>query len=88
MLSHELLRDEGILLIRPRGPIRAGDLESIPKLVDPYIGDKGGLRGVMIEAHSFPGWDSFAALVSHLRFVRQPSLACCQGGESTEADNV
>ena len=24
----------------------------------------------MIEAPSFPGWDSFAALLSHLRFVR------------------
>jgi len=70
MLSHELLRDEGILLIQPRGPIQAGDFEAIAKSVDPYIEDKGGLRGVMIEAHSFPGWDSFAALVSHLRFVR------------------
>ena len=70
MLSHELLRDEGILLIRPQGPIHAGDFESVAKLVDPYIEQKGRLRGVMIEAQSFPGWDSFAALVSHLRFVR------------------
>jgi len=70
MLHHELLRDEGILLIRPQGPIQAGDFESIAKSVDPYIEDKGRLLGVMIEAHSFPGWDSFAALVSHLRFVR------------------
>ena len=70
MLHHELLHDEGILLIRPQGPIQAGDFESVAKSVDPYIESKAGLRGVMIEAHSFPGWDSFAALVSHLRFVR------------------
>ncbi len=30
----------------------------------------GGLRGIMVGALSFPGWDSFAALVTHLRFVR------------------
>ena len=70
MLAHELLRDRGILLLRPQGPIQTGDFESIAKSVDPYIEQTGGLRGVMIEAPSFPGWDSFAAFVSHLRFVR------------------
>ena len=70
MLTHELLRDKGILLIRPEGPIQPGDFESVARVVDPYIEQMGGLRGVMIEAASFPGWDSFAALVSHLRFVR------------------
>jgi hypothetical protein len=70
MLTHELLRDKGILLIRPEGAIQPGDFESVARLVDPYIEQTGELRGVMIEAASFPGWDSFAALVSHLRFVR------------------
>ena len=70
MLAYELLRDEGILLVRPQGPIQAGDFESIAKVVDPYIQEKSGLRGIMVEAASFPGWESFAALLSHLRFVR------------------
>jgi len=70
MLAHELLRKEGILLVRPQGPIQAGDFESVAKLVDPYVEQMGALKGVMIEAPSFPGWDSFAALLSHLRFVR------------------
>ena len=70
MLSHELLRDKGILLVRPQGPIQAGDFETIAKLVDPYIEQTGGLRGIMVEASSFPGWDSFGALISHLKFVR------------------
>lgn len=70
MLAHELLRDDGILLIRPQGPIQAGDFEAVAKAIDPYIEQTGGLRGLIIEASPFPGWDSFAALVSHLRFVR------------------
>ena len=70
MMRHELLRDQGILLVQPQGPIQAGDFESVAKVVDPYIEEKGKLHGVLIEAQSFPGWDSFAALLSHLRFVR------------------
>jgi hypothetical protein len=70
MLLHELLSDEGILLVRPQGPIQADDFEEVAKMVDPYIERNGKLRGVMVEAPSFPGWDTFAALLSHLRFVR------------------
>jgi hypothetical protein len=70
MLYHELLRDEGILLVRPQGRIQVGDFESVARVVDPFIEEKGKLRGVMIEAQSFPGWDTFAALLSHMRFVR------------------
>ena len=70
MLAYELLRDTGILLLRPEGPLQSSDFESVAKVVDPYIQQRGKLRGVMVEAPSFPGWDSFAALVSHMRFIR------------------
>jgi len=70
MLSYELLRDKGILLLRPQGPLQASDFASVVKIVDPYIEQAGKLRGVMVEAPSFPGWDSFAAFVSHMRFIR------------------
>ena len=70
MLTHELLRDEGIMILRPQGPLRAKDFTSLASIVDPYIEKHGRLRGIMVDAESFPGWDSFAALASHLRFVR------------------
>ena len=70
MLTHELLRDEGILILRPQGPLQAGDFTSLATVVDPYLEEHGTLRGMMVDAPSFPGWDSFAALASHLRFVR------------------
>jgi len=70
MLTHELLRDEGILILQPQGPLQAGDFTSLASVVDPYLHEHGTLRGIMVDAPSFPGWDSFAALVSHLRFVR------------------
>ena len=39
-------------------------------LVDPYIAEKGAPKGLLIRAASFPGWDSFAGLVEHMKFVR------------------
>jgi hypothetical protein len=70
MLDRELLRDEGLLIIRPHGPLQASDFSSLATVVDPYIEAHGKLRGIMIEASAFPGWDSFAALISHMHFVR------------------
>ena len=70
MLNYELLRNDGVLVLRPQGPLEAADFTSLASVIDPFIQEQGGLRGIMVEARSFPGWDSFAALVSHLRFVR------------------
>ena len=46
------------------------DFVKLAKAVDPQIEATGGLEGVIVDAPSFPGWDSFGSLVSHLRFVR------------------
>lgn len=70
MLSHELLKDEGILVVRPQAALEAADFEALAKEVDPYIEAHGRLRGLVVEAQSFPGWSDFAALLSHFRFVR------------------
>jgi SpoIIAA-like len=70
MISHQLLRDEGILIVSPQAPLEASDFEEVAREVDPYIEEKGSLRGVLVEAESFPGWHNFGALISHLRFVR------------------
>jgi hypothetical protein len=69
-LSFDLLRDQGVLVLRPGGELEVGDFERVAAEVDPYIEETGGLRGLMILANMFPGWDDFGALTSHLRFVR------------------
>ena len=70
MLRHELLSDREILILKPDGALRAEDFTALASAVDPYIEQNGKLNGLMIEALSFPGWENFAALLSHLRFVR------------------
>lgn len=70
MISHELLRDEGILIVSPEGRLESADFKRLAQEVDPYISEKGKLAGLMIYAEAFPGWDDLGALISHLKFVR------------------
>lgn len=70
MIRHELLRDRGVLIVHPEGALRAKDFAALAADVDPFIEVHGALNGLMIDAPAFPGWENFAGLVSHLRFVR------------------
>ena len=70
MLNYELNRAESILILKPIGPLESTDFEKLAREVDPYIIEKGTLNGLMIYAKSFPGWDSFAAFLSHIKFVK------------------
>ncbi len=69
-LEFELHEDSGILILHPHGKLEAGDFERLGETVDPYLAKAGGLKGLMIEASSFPGWDDFSALASHVRFAK------------------
>jgi hypothetical protein len=71
MLNHELLQTEGILIIRPEGPLEATDFQKLAQEIDPYIEANGKLCGLMIDAASFPGWKDFAGLLAHLKFVKE-----------------
>jgi hypothetical protein len=67
-MRFELLRDVGVLVVEPKSALSAKDFREISRTVDPYIHEKGKLTGLLIEAPSFPGWDSFGALLEHLKF--------------------
>lgn len=70
MLDYELHHADGILIVMPHGPLKAEDFERLVKEVDPFIEEHGKLNGLMICAKSFPGWDSFASFLSHMKFVK------------------
>jgi hypothetical protein len=70
MINIELLTDQAVLVLTPSGPLTVADFTRIAAMVDPYIEQHGKLKGLLIHASSFPGWDDFAGFISHLRFVR------------------
>jgi len=71
MLSHELRQDEGILVVKPDGPLEASDFSTLASHTDAYLEKHGHLRGVLVRAKdTFPGWKDFGALVAHLKFIK------------------
>jgi len=71
MLTVKIDEVKGIVLLGPDGPLSKKDFESAATVIDPYIEKPGLLNGLVIYTKSFPGWDSFAALSSHLKFVKE-----------------
>ncbi|SPM26773.1 STAS/SEC14 domain-containing protein [Mycobacterium terramassiliense] len=70
MIAYELDSEHNILLVHPQSALDENDFTELAKAVDPQIEANGDLAGLIISAPSFPGWDSFSAVVTHFRFVR------------------
>ena len=71
MLTTTLDEQNKIATLEPDGPLSAADFEAASAVIDPYIEAGGELNGLVIYTESFPGWDSFKALHSHLTFVKE-----------------
>ena len=70
MLSVKIDEKNLVATLHPEGPLSANDFQSAAKIIDPLIERSGRLNGIIIHTRSFPGWDSFGALVSHMHFVK------------------
>lgn len=70
MLNVRLDELTGIASLSPEGKLAKSDFNAASAKIDPYIEQQGKLNGLFIETKTFPGWDSFGALLSHLRFVK------------------
>jgi len=70
MIEYNLDTAHSILLVRPTSALEKDDFVQLAKAVDPHIEASGDLAGLIIEAPAFPGWESFGAMVTHFRFVR------------------
>ncbi len=70
MIDYHLDPATAVLTVRPESALEKSDFAALAAAVDPQIDRHGDLAGLIIDAPRFPGWDSFGALVTHLRFVR------------------
>jgi hypothetical protein len=71
MLKVYLSEAEGIAILEPDGELSESDFKTAAEIIDLYIEKVGKLNGIIIHVKSFPGWDSFSALVTHLKFVKE-----------------
>jgi hypothetical protein len=70
MIEHELLGETGSLIVRPKGRLSEKDFSSLSADADEYIRTHGALKGLVICAEKFPGWENLDGFIAHFRFVR------------------
>ncbi|MDA8563801.1 STAS/SEC14 domain-containing protein [Mariniblastus sp.] len=59
-----------MLILQPDDKLTKEDFASVAAKIDPYIESNGELKGVMIDAAKFPGWQGFSDMIAHFKFVR------------------
>jgi hypothetical protein len=69
-IEHKLSPETGVLIVRPKGPLSADDFAALSKDADGYIEAHGGLKGLMVCAPGFPGWEDLEGAISHFKFIR------------------
>ena len=70
MIEYDLDTAHSILRVHPKSALGKDDFAEMTKAADRQIEATGDLAGLIIDAPEFPGWDSFGAVVTHFRFVR------------------
>ncbi|MDH3977184.1 MAG: STAS/SEC14 domain-containing protein [Gammaproteobacteria bacterium] len=70
MLHIKLDAEHGIAVFSPEGALSEADFEAAAGIIDPYLEEHDKLAGLIIETKTFPGWESFGALVGHLKFIK------------------
>jgi hypothetical protein len=71
VLAYSIKLPEGILVLSPQGPLAKDDFAAVNTEVNAFLADHARLRGVMVHAKTFPGWDGMAGFGAHLHFVRE-----------------
>ena len=86
MLKHELLRNRSLLIVTPESPLEAEDFTELNHEIDAYLETTEKLKGLMISAASFPGWETFEAFLSHMKFIKNQHKKIVRVAVVTDTD--
>ncbi len=70
MVQHTLDESNSVLIVQPKESLGIKDFQVLAETVDPDIEKSGSLTGFIIDAPTFPGWESFGAMAAQIRFVK------------------
>jgi hypothetical protein len=68
--THRLLPEKGVIVLEVEHALRAQDFDALALTADTWIEGKGELKGLVIHAREFPGWENLGGFFRHIRFVR------------------
>ena len=69
-MNTQIDEKNGIAVFSPEEKLSEADFKNAANVIDPYIEQHDKLNGLIISTESFPGWESFAGLLSHFSFVK------------------
>lgn len=69
MLDITIDKSREVVVLEPKETLTKEDFILASNRIDKYIQEVGSIKGLIIKSKDFPYWDSFGALVSHLKFV-------------------
>ena len=64
------LKEKGVLVLYPEGPLRREDFDRLAGVVDPWIEAHQELSGVVLQIRKFPGWENVGSFIEHFDFVK------------------
>ena len=72
MIHIEVDEIQGVATVRPQTltGLKQTDFQQLAERIDSYLKDHEKLRGLVIVAEKFPGWESLSAFTSHIKLVR------------------
>lgn len=70
MINVTVMKEEGVIVVEPTGPLEHTDFEKLAKEIDIYSDDSSRLVGLIIHTKLFPGWVDFNAFLQHMKFVK------------------
>jgi hypothetical protein len=70
MLDYSIRQPEGILVLKPQGPLSKEDFDGLTTAVDSYLTEHPTLHGVLVHSREFPGWQDLGGFAAHMRFFR------------------
>ncbi|MEM8956176.1 MAG: hypothetical protein AAGC86_00015 [Pseudomonadota bacterium] len=56
MLHHHFIDKAGILVLKPDGELSKPEIAALRQAVETYLADHKDIRGLLIDAQSFPGY--------------------------------
>ena len=69
-VSHRLLPEDGVVVVEIKQALHAYDFDPVVLTVDTWLEAEGELRGLVMQAHDFRGWENVGNFFRHLRFVK------------------
>ena len=65
-----LIPQTGVVVVEVTEALHTRDFDEIALIADAYIQAHDKLKGLVVHAREFPGWENLDSLLRHVRFVR------------------